>query len=219
MKRNAFGQLIPTGLHLRFFAPAEGEGAGSGGGGSEFTPPASQEEFDRILNDRLARERKKFDGHEDFKAKAAKFDAQEAAAAAKLSGSKPGDKVDEPPAGLSREEVDRLLQEGRDADRLELALDRVNDALDKALEARTFAASLLITLDRSQFVAADGKSVDTTALADWVKEHTTEAEAPEPMKRRRLPGQGERGSSATGGSVSAGRDLYDDNHKKPSGKD
>lgn len=34
----------------------------------------SQEDVDRIVNDRLARERKKFEGYDDFKAKAEKFD-------------------------------------------------------------------------------------------------------------------------------------------------
>ncbi|MBS1674571.1 MAG: hypothetical protein JSS74_11475 [Actinobacteria bacterium] len=219
MKRNAFGQLIPSGLHLRFFAPIDGEGTGGDGGGAEYTPPATQEDLNKIVNERIARERKKFDGYEDFKAKAAKWEAHEAAEAAKGAEPKPTDKADEKPTGLSEAEVQKRIDDARAADRLELALDRVNDALDKALEGRTFAASLLITLDRKQFVAEDGKSVDATALADWVKGHTTEAEKPEPEKRRRLPGQGERGSSATGGSVSAGRDLYDDNHKKPSGKD
>lgn len=35
----------------------------------------SQEDVDRIVNDRLARERKKFEGFDDIKAKAEKFDA------------------------------------------------------------------------------------------------------------------------------------------------
>lgn len=215
MKRNAFGQLIPNSLHLRFLAPGDDEGKGGDAGGSDFTPPATQEDLDRIVNTARVRERKKFDGYDDFKEKAAKWDAHEAS----KPEPKPADKSDEKPAGLSQDDVQKRIDDARAADRLELALDRVNDALDKALDGRTFAASLLITLDRKQFVAEDGKSVDAAALADWVKEHTTEVEKPEPERRRRLPGQGERGSSATGGSVSAGRDLYDDNHKKPSGKD
>lgn len=35
----------------------------------------SQEDVDRIVNERLARERKKFEGFDDIKAKAEKFDA------------------------------------------------------------------------------------------------------------------------------------------------
>lgn len=41
---------------------------------SEWKAPASQEELDRIINDRLARERKKYEGHSDYKAKAEQFD-------------------------------------------------------------------------------------------------------------------------------------------------
>lgn len=217
MKRNAFGQLIPTTPFLRFFAPAEGEGAGGGdGGGSGFTPPASQEDLDKIVADRLSRERKKFDGHDDFKAKAAKWDAHEAAEAEKAK-SKP--KADDAPAGVSEADVDKRIEEARAADRLELALERVNDRLDKALEGRTYAASKLFNLDRKQFVAEDGKTVDEKALADWVKDNSKEPDAPDPKLRRRIPGQGERDGNATGGTVSAGRDLYDETHKKKSGKD
>lgn len=41
--------------------------AGQGGG---FTPPQSQDEFDRIIQDRVARERKKFADYDDLKARA-----------------------------------------------------------------------------------------------------------------------------------------------------
>ncbi len=39
----------------------------------------TQADVDRLLTDRLSRERKKFDGHDDLKKKAAKFDELEAA--------------------------------------------------------------------------------------------------------------------------------------------
>lgn len=45
---------------------------------SSFTPPSSQEELDRIIGERLARERAKFDDYDDLKAKAQKFDEVEA---------------------------------------------------------------------------------------------------------------------------------------------
>lgn len=45
-----------------------------------WNPPSSQEEFDRIIGERLARERGKYADYADLKEKAAKFDeAQEAA--------------------------------------------------------------------------------------------------------------------------------------------
>lgn len=45
--------------------------------GSTFTPPASQEELDRIIGQRLARAEAKYAGFEDIKARAEKFDAME----------------------------------------------------------------------------------------------------------------------------------------------
>lgn len=51
------------------------EGGKEGG----FTPPASQEEFNRIIDKRLERERAKFGDYDDLKAKAAKLDELEAA--------------------------------------------------------------------------------------------------------------------------------------------
>lgn len=58
-------------------------GTGTGGTGTQdppkYTPPASQEEFDRIINDRLARDRKKYPANwEEVAEKAGKWDAFEA---------------------------------------------------------------------------------------------------------------------------------------------
>lgn len=64
-------------------AGGDGGGDGSGGdgaggeGGSTYTPPASQADLDRIIEGRLARERKNYEGYDDFKAKAAKWDELE----------------------------------------------------------------------------------------------------------------------------------------------
>lgn len=44
------------------------------GGKQGFTPPASQEELNRIVEARLVRERAKFSDYDELKAKAAKFD-------------------------------------------------------------------------------------------------------------------------------------------------
>lgn len=46
----------------------------STGGNSGFTPPASQEELNKIISERVARERAKFADYSDLKSKAAKFD-------------------------------------------------------------------------------------------------------------------------------------------------
>jgi hypothetical protein len=49
-----------------------------------YIPPSSQADLDRIINDRLARERAKFADHADLKAKAARLDQIEAANATDL---------------------------------------------------------------------------------------------------------------------------------------
>ncbi|MDN6460896.1 MAG: hypothetical protein L0J94_04600 [Corynebacterium flavescens] len=46
-------------------------------GGKEFTPPSSQEDLDRIIESRLARERAKFSGFDERKAKAERYDKLE----------------------------------------------------------------------------------------------------------------------------------------------
>jgi hypothetical protein len=51
----------------------------TGGNDSGYTPPATQEDFNRIIDKRLERERAKFADYEDLKAKAAKVDEYEAA--------------------------------------------------------------------------------------------------------------------------------------------
>ena len=50
-----------------------------GGNDSGFTPPASQEDLNRIIEKRLERERAKYGDYDDLKAKAARLDDIEAA--------------------------------------------------------------------------------------------------------------------------------------------
>lgn len=224
MKRNAFGQLgVSSASHfyrpfLRYFAPVDGEGGdgdgeggdgGSGDGGSEFTPPSSQEELDRIIASRVARAERS--AREDERRKL----TQEP----KPKGDGEG-KANAHEGAVSGDDVDKRINEALAAERLELALERVNDGLDKALEGRTYAASKLFNLDRKQFVKEDGKTVDTGALKKWVDENSKEIESTDSKGRRPIPGQGSRDANATGGSVSSGRDLYHETHKKKSsGKD
>lgn len=69
------------------FNDGDGAGGGDGGsgdgqqqsndGGSQYQPPATQADLDRIIESRIARERDKYRGFDDFKAKAAKWDELE----------------------------------------------------------------------------------------------------------------------------------------------
>ncbi|MEV8023389.1 hypothetical protein [Microbacterium sp. NPDC080220] len=222
MKRNAFGQITSAGFapafhrpFLRYFAPVEGAGQGgdgSGGGdgangsgdgdggngggdGGDADRRFTQEDVDRIVADRLARAARPKPGDQPKP----KADSDK--------------KDDEKPAGVSETDVDQRIQDALAAERKELALERVADQLDKALDGRAYAASKLFALDRSQFISEDGKSVDTEKLQKWVKDNTEEGTAPS----RRLRAQGERDASASGGSIQSGRDLY--HSDKPKKKD
>lgn len=53
---------------------AANEAAASQGGNGGFTPPASQADLDKIISERLARERAKFSDYEDLKSKASEYD-------------------------------------------------------------------------------------------------------------------------------------------------
>lgn len=211
-----FGPVAPDRLTLRgirFFAATDGEGAGGAGsadeksgekGGGEKSNAGdgektfTQADVDKIVADRVARAKK-----------AAEKSAEKAD---EKSGDKDSGKGDEPKS-LTQADVDKAIADALAAKDKELAVERAGDALDKALEGRVYSASTVRKLDLEQFVNEDGKTVDTKKLNAWVEKHSTEGERP----KRRDPGQGKRGSASTGGSVSAGRDLFQ-NEKKPKNK-
>lgn len=119
---------------------------------------------------------------------------------------KPAPKGDEPKV-LTDEDVNKRIEEALAAKDKELAIERAGDAVDKALEGRRFPASLVRNLDVEQFVK-DGK-VDTAAINTWVEKETTKDD----RTPRRDPSQGQRGTG-DGGSVQAGRDLFESRHNK-----
>ena len=53
--------------------PAAEQDADKGGQSGTYTPPASQADLDRIVSERIARERAKFADYDDLKAKASRF--------------------------------------------------------------------------------------------------------------------------------------------------
>ena len=56
-------------------APAAEQRAAEGGQSGNYTPPATQADLDRIIADRISRERAKYADYDDIKAKAAEHDA------------------------------------------------------------------------------------------------------------------------------------------------
>lgn len=59
--------------------PTTPEQGGTGTPATTFTPPVSQADLDKIIGERVARERAKYADYADMKAKAARLDAAEAA--------------------------------------------------------------------------------------------------------------------------------------------
>jgi len=187
-------------MGIRFMVPPADDGA--------FTPPASQEELDKIINGATAKVHKRYEGFDEIKSKAERAETLEAELA---EFKKPkGNPKDGEPSGISADDVDKRINDAiektRKEEREALALDRATDALDKALTGRTFEPSKLLTLDRKSFVK-DG-AVDADAVKDWVEKNSTDGPKPRSFDR----GQGNRDASANGTSVQAGRDLYDQRH-------
>lgn len=74
--------------------------------GGKFKPPASQEELDRIITQRIERERAKFADYDELKAKAAKFD--EAAEANKSEQQKLEDRVTKAEEAAAKAQLEAL---------------------------------------------------------------------------------------------------------------
>jgi hypothetical protein len=194
---------------IRFFSPDPGEGGAGGGGdggGDGGEKKFTQADLDRITGERLAREQKKYEGFDDLKAKAEKWAAHEAAQKPNGDDDKGGDR----PAGLGDEDVQKRIDEALAAERVRGGSKLVSVALDKALAGRHVEPSKLLGFDRTEYVTPEG-DVDEQKLTEWVTKNTTEAQTP---GRRRDPGQGQRDSSANGGSVQSGRELFEQRHSK-----
>jgi len=182
---------------------AGGEGGdGSGGDGADdankgadktnFTAPASQEELDRIISARLARERAtKFGDYDDLKKKAEELDS-----------------LKEKSKTADQKAIDAAKDEGRNEVRAVLAAERVSNALAKALAGRIPDAAALLDLDRSQFIK-DG-TANTELIDAWVQEHSTEVE--KQQKKKGDPGQGRQDEG--NGSITAGQSAYEARHPR-----
>lgn len=77
-----------------------------GAADKEFQPVSTQAELDRIIGERIARERAKYAGYAEFKAKAAKFDEMEQAGKSELE--KANDRADVQPVPR---DIDALYNE------------------------------------------------------------------------------------------------------------
>lgn len=179
-------------MGIRFMA--DGDGAGEGAGGGDYTPPATQADLDRIITDRLARAtakvEAKFEGFDDFKAKAEKFDAIK----------------DTPVADAA------ALAKFADLE------SRVTEATTRATTAEQAAAAIATENARLAVATDKGLAKEHLALLTATTREALEVQADAILKLTsgsgRVPGQGGRDANAAGGSVSAGRELFETSRKK-----
>lgn len=130
-----------------------GDAGGQGDQGQAYTPPASQADLDRIISDRLSRERAKFGDYDALKSKADRFD--------KLEDEKKSE------AQRLAEERDREKQRGDSAEasnlKLQVALAKAPEGA-KPAEVAALAARLTgstkeeLEADAEQLFALLGKN-------------------------------------------------------------
>lgn len=90
------------------------EQSNDGGNNSGFTPPATQDELNRIIAERVTRERAKYGDYNDLKAKAARFDELDAQNKSEV------EKATERAAAIERERDEATAR----LNRLEVALEK-----------------------------------------------------------------------------------------------
>jgi hypothetical protein len=131
----------------------------------EFTPPASQADLDRIVNERLAREKKKFADYNELKTKASKLDELTASQQTELEKA-----------------VAKALDEGKTAGRKEAATIVAAARLEAALTGLVpDPRSIVEDLNLTKFVTDDGE-VDEDAVKALREKYaaTTGTTAPGP---------------------------------------
>jgi hypothetical protein len=162
-----------------------------------YTPPASQEELDRIVSTRLAREREKFADYDDLKAKAAKHD--ESLEAAKTDAEKAIEAARAEGEKTARESANRRLV--------------ASEARALAAEAKFRNPSLAakavdltaVTVDADGNVDADAIKTKLAALADADPYLIDDGKTGGPRPDRSQGG----GKTSPTATVAAGRELYD----------
>lgn len=165
----------------------------------EFTPPASQEDLNRIISDRLSRQKEKlekenaekFADYDDLKAKASSLDEIEEARKSELQKATERAEAAEK-AVAERAEVD-AKREAEEKAKRELAEVRDAVAKEKGVDAS---------------VLRGGSREDLEAHADSIKSLIGSSSV--------VSKSGTGGDSLKVSSLDAGRDLYNSKHKKSS---
>lgn len=162
-----------------------------------FTPITSQEEWDRAIGERLARERAKYADYDELRTRAARADELEQANQTE-----------------SERAIAAAREEGRAEVRQILAQERVRNTLTTALIGRVPDPVALLDLDRAQFIRDGNANVE--AIQQWVDQHSTAATAATPPPPAVTvtpdPSQGAGGQTS---SIDAGRAAYERRHGRP----
>lgn len=124
-----------------------------------FTPIETQEKFDEMVKERLARERAKFSDYDELKAKAAKFDEAEEARKSDLE--KANERINElEAAAKSREEADRLAAaRAKVSEETGVPADLISGADEESMKesARAIAAFAKATVPPAPKVGGAGR--------------------------------------------------------------
>ncbi|MBC3186295.1 DUF4355 domain-containing protein [Corynebacterium sp. zg-331] len=136
---------------------------------SDYQPPATQEDLDRIIEARIARERAKYQGHDEYKAKAAKYD--EAQEAKKTAEQKATERITALEAELAAERLAgaraRIAAEHHlDADLLAGATEEELAAHAEKIAAAIKAAAPAPT---APVVPGEGRGQVSTPHTDWLR--------------------------------------------------
>jgi hypothetical protein len=207
--RTLGAQPAPT-FHRPFLRYVEGEHGGGDGGGDDTAPkfPANTPVKDMTPEQQVAYWQDKARKHEDRVKAYGDYTPDKIRALEqerenlRKAGQTDADKA-----------IEAAREEGRSEVRAELNRERATNALEKALQGRVPQAGALLGLDVNKFIV--NGQVDTEAVKAWVEDHSEEAPAGAAKKPLDL-GQGRRGSGDPGAAktVSAGRDLFAERHKK-----
>jgi hypothetical protein len=143
----------------------------------------TQEQLDEMFRERVSRAVKPFEGFDTYKSKAEQFDALQAKGPAGVPDS----------SGQLSELSSRVTEAERVAAEAATKLVRLEVATDKGITKDHLA--LLTASSRDELVAQADAILRLTAGSG------------------RVPGQGGRDANAVGGTVSAGRDLFESRKK------
>lgn len=195
----------PDGTTAPVISGGDGDGDGDGDDPPEFQPITSQEEFDRMVSDRLKRERKKFPSAEELeelRTKAKAFDDAQQEQQSELDRERSSRETAE-------QERDRLREENR---RIKIEAAIIAAASGKAEDPATVATLILADPDHTDAVTIDdagqvtGADTAVTTLLEQKPFLAASGGGRKAVDQGQGKERGQQGARPTG--LAAGRELY-----------